>query len=250
MLTQSTIKLLEVAEPYLVEAKIKTVGLRITGGWEENVKDFLTIAIPGEYAYAHHSPDDEVKYNHTHFVIVRDWSFDPNGKDTRNERDKLKKNYINKVIQNNLKKCDRYALSFFENTLYRNCCYLAHGGEVVYSSSLWDPIKALKPQWQELTKTKKTDDDINKRLAEPALGLTLYNIVGVMRRFARLKGIPESETFHTVYLRMVDESRFRPSRDLIERGIPTHIVSEYENGTKTAQKTLLDRMIERGHYRG
>ena len=225
----------------------KTIGLRITGEPEYCLEKFKQLNVSNPYMYTHHEADDGVKARHTHFSIIRDWN-GTHAAVTKKLKSDLK--FQEAGLKNPKHSCAVYALSIYENTLLWNGQYLSHGdAEIVYVGDEWSRVKACNPKLVNIKK-EKPDKPIEERQRDKDhIPLTLYNLVPTMQRYDRLHRAGK-RTFQECYMDLVTNTRYRPGRELLTKGIPPGAVKEYELGVRRAAEKELERALRKGRKRG
>jgi hypothetical protein len=115
-----------------------------------------------------------------------------------------------------------------------------------------DEMKKLfdeAPPWVEQREHKKKEednDDIYKvGKHERHMMLTETNIIGVMKKFARLNKIEKG--FSYVLVELMKKTRWRLSPMLKKNRISQEIVDEYESGTQACASMWVDRYMPYGY---
>jgi len=191
--------------------------------------------------------DNHSGATHDHAHIIVPYVFkQPTGTKTigEAERDALKVR-INRTV--GLKGSTKFATTVFTNGYLCAMTYMKHvpGAFIVGST----PMKVMfesAPPWVENREHMKASDESNNDVHlltkhERHMMLSETNIIGVMRKFARLNKIDKG--FAVTLADLIKKTRWRLSTSIKRNRISQEIVDEFESGTQACARVWVDRYM-------
>lgn len=181
-----------------------------------------------QHCYVNHPADADVAHDHSHVYCCECTDL----KELKKLKLLMQKTLNRKGIKGN----SQYAISVFKGGFKEYAFYAKHAdtpliGGTDEQNDLYTASDVYVKHPIDIDDEDIADDDIHKTIKKPYKALGDFNLVKVMRKFCRLKRIGV-HNFKDVFIRLLNETEWRPSKALSRPFRPWHI-QEFENGSKT-----------------
>lgn len=223
------------------------IGIRVTG-IPEVIAEYVTKLWPDrdDVFYCNHPADDEVSAPHAHIVVPYEFKANDKRPLGFHEREALKVRIVRTL---GLKGNGQFATSVYTNGIVSAMTYMKHMPTQVHGSDAMKKMFDEAPPWVEhrdhKMKEEDNDDIYHVGKHEKHMMLTDINIIGVMKKFARLNKLDKG--FSHVLSELMKKTRWRLSPTLKRNRISQEIVDEYESGTQACSMMWVDRYMPYGY---
>ena len=134
-------------------------------------------------------------------------------------------------------------------TWLKGVSYVAKDGDVHCSDEEMEYWVSHAPQWVSKDQWKPSESWRKEAARDRDWVLNRTNLLSVMRKFFQDSG-EEVRDFKVVLSKLIATTKWKPDRDLRNRGVDEYDISRFESGGDAAgAMDLVKSMVEKGRYR-